>query len=886
MPILCFNLRFISIFYRQFSNFLYVLQRLSSSPSVPVRLCRNFFSFCLFILLFVLAHTVLPAQNTATVTGVITDASDGSPVELVSVFIKGEGKGVVSDESGRFAIVVPAGRRLTLGFRRVAYKESSTDVLPLTAGARFVLSVALVPTQSNLEVVISERRLDEGGMVKEKNIEALKLLPTTTGNLESVLPHIALGANTGTGGELSAQYQVRGGNYDENLVYVNDFEIYRPQLIRQGQQEGLTFPNIDLVRDLSFSSGGFQARYGDKLSSVLDVKYKRPDSLRASASASLLGASAHLEGSVKSKKDQYRAFRYLLGGRYKTTRVLLGSLDLEGEYVPNFSDVQAYLTYDLNRDWQIGAIGNLNRSVYRFKPQSLARAFGLIDYALQLRTLFNGQQLDDFTQSMTGVSLTYLPDREHNPLYHKLLATTWRSQENERFDILGDYILGELEENLGSDNFGEIVNILGSGTQHTWVRNYLRADVRNVEYRGGIELQNDRPDASLTRSHFLNWQLRWQNEQILDRINEWERLDSALYSLPYDTLALHIRRALKTRNSLNSNRISGFFQDTWTWRKDGRREFSLTAGIRGQYWDLNGEGFITPRVQALFKPLHTRRDLSWRLATGLYYQPAFYRELRAPDGTVNTDVRAQKSAHVVGGFNYDFLWGKRRPVKMRLIAEAYFKSMWDLVSYDLDNVRIRYSGRNDSRGYATGLDVRLNGEFVKGAESWINVSLLRTRESLTGVQHQIRKLGDRTGTPVEDVPRPTDRFFNVSMFFQDYLRKNKNARMHLNLTVGSGLPFGIPENNIIYRNPYRFAAYHRVDIGFSLLLWEKNRRARHPRHFLRFTRNTWVSFEVFNLLKVANEASNTWIKTIENTQYAIPNYLTGRRLNLRVRMDF
>ncbi len=832
------------------------------------------------------AGASLFAQNTATVAGRITDASNEQPVELVTVYVKGGNTAVTSDESGKFAIQVPADQRLVLGFRRVAYKESSADILPLAPGARFVLDVALAPTESNLEVVIQERRLDDGGMVKEKNLADLRLLPSTTGNLESVLPSIALGTTTGTGGELSAQYQVRGGNYDENLVYVNDFEIYRPQLVRAGQQEGLTFPNIDLVRDLSFSSGGFQAKYGDKLSSVLDVKYKRPDSLRASVSGSLLGASAHLEGSWKPKKDGYRAFRYLVGGRYKTTRLLLGSLDVKGEYVPDFTDVQTYLTYDINRDWQIAAIGNYNRSQYRYIPESLKRAFGLIDYALQIRTAFEGQEVDDFTQAMGGVSLTYLPDRERNPLYHKFLASTWRSQENERFDILGYYILGEIEENLGADDFGEIVNVLGEGVQHTWVRNYLTADVRNVEYKGGIELQRDAADLGLTRSHFLQWSVKWQNESILDKINEWERLDSALYSLPYDTTQLLVRRTLKTRNTLNSNRYSFFFQDTWTWRKDGLREFQVSAGLRGQYWDLNRDFFVTPRAQLLYKPLNTRKDLSYRLAAGLYYQPPFYRELRAPDGVVNTDVVAQKSAHVVAGFTYDFLWGRYRPVKMRLITEVYYKQMWDLVSYDVDNVRVRYSGLNDSRGYAAGFDVRLNGEFVPGAESWVNLSLLRTREQIDGVQHMRRDVGQREGYVVKDVPRPTDRFLTLSMFFQDYLRHNKNFKMHMNLTVGTGLPFGLPDNNIVYRNPYRFSPYHRVDIGFSLLLWDQSWRGRRPNHFLRFTRNTWVSFEVFNLMKVSNEASNTWIKTIYNTQYAIPNYLTGRRLNLRFRMDF
>lgn len=838
-------------------------------------------------LLLALLPLALSAQQTATVFGRITDAAnEQQPVELVTVYIKGGNTAVSTDEKGNYAIQVPAGQRLTLGFRRVAYKESSADILPLEAGARFGLDVALAPVESNLEVVIRDRRLDDAGMVRERKIETLKLLPSSTGNLESVLPHIALGANTGAGGELTSQYQVRGGNYDENLVYVNDFEIYRPQLVRAGQQEGLTFPNLDLVRDLSFSSGGFQAKYGDKMSSVLDIKYKRPDSLRASANASLLGASAHLEGSLRPRKDNYRAFRYLVGARYKTTRTLLGSLDVQGEYVPDFYDVQTYLTYDLNRDWQLSLIGNYNRSVYKFQPESLERAFGLIDFALQIRTAFEGQEVDDFTQAMGGVSLTYLPDRERNPLFHKFLASTWRSQENERFDILGYYILGELENNLGSDDFGEIVNILGTGTQHTWIRNYLTADVTNAEYRGGIELQNDRTDAGLTRSHFLQWSVKWQNEQITDKINEWERLDSALYSLPYDTNFLFVRRVLKTRNDLGSNRFSAFFQDTWTWRQDGVREFQVTAGLRGQYWDLNGGWFVTPRAQMLYKPLNIRKDISYRLAAGLYYQPPFYRELRRLDGVVNTNVQAQKSAHVVGGFTYDFLWGKRRPVKMRLITEAYYKQMWDLVSYDLDNVRIRYAGANDSRGYATGLDVRLNGEFVKGAESWVNLSFLRTREAIDGIQHQIREVGDREGRPVSDVPRPTDRFFTFSTFFQDYLRRNENIRMHLNFTVGSGLPFGVVDNNVVYRNPYRFKPYHRVDIGFGFQLWKHEWRDRKPRHFLRFTRNTWASLEVFNLMKVANEASNTWIKAITNVQYAIPNYLTGRRINVRIRMDF
>lgn len=836
------------------------------------------------IALLTLPHLVR-GQQSAVVSGQVTDAAQQQPVELATVFIKDGQTAVTTDERGRFAIQVPAGQRLVLGVRRVGYQDAYADVLPLASGARFSLDIAMAPTASNLEVVVRERRLDDGGMVREQKIEALRFLPSTTGNLESVLPSIALGTSSGTGGELSAQYQVRGGNYDENLVYVNDFEIYRPQLIRAGQQEGLTFPNIDLLRDLSFSSGGFQTKYGDKLSSVLDVKYKRPDSTRASIGGSLLGANAHVEGSLPSKKDPYRSFRYLLGARYKTTRLLLGSLDVRGEYVPDFTDVQAYLTYDINRDWQVGLIGNFNRSVYSFRPQSLARAFGLIDFALQLRTAFSGQEVDDFTQAMGGLSLTYLPQRERNPVFHKILYSAWRSDENERFDIIGDYILGELDANLGSDNFGQIVNVLGTGTQQTFIRNYLDVGVQNAEYKGGIELQSDKTDQGLVRSHFLQWSVKWQHESIQDRINEWERLDSALYSLPYDTTQLLVFGVLKTRNNLASNRLSAYFQDTWTWRKEGLREWQLSAGVRAQYWDLNGEAFITPRAQMLFKPLNTRRDISYRLATGLYYQPGFYRELRRPNGQVNTDLQAQKSAHVVGGLTYDFLMGRKRPVKMRMITEMYFKRMWDLVSYDIDNVRIRYAGENDSEGYAVGWDMRINGQFVQGAESWINLSVLRTREHLYGIQHQVRKVGQREGQPVNNVPRPTDRLFNLSMFFQDYLPRNENIRMHLNLTVGGGLPFGIPNNNIVFRNPYRFSPYHRVDAGFGFQLWKEAWRERKPNHFLRHTRSVWAAIEVFNLLAVANEASNVWIKAIDNRQYAIPNYLTGRRVNLRFRVD-
>ena len=373
---------------------------------------------------------------------------------------------------------------------------------------------------------------------------------------------------------------------------------------------------------------------------------------------------------------------------------------------------------------------------------------------------------------------------------------------------------------------------------------------------------------------------------IDDLINEWERLDSAGYSLNYDTNSVQLFNVLKTENYLSTNRFSGFLQNTFTSRKESVGEWRISAGVRASYWDLNKELLISPRGQILFKPLKGKADVSFRLAGGLYFQPPFYRELRRIDGSINEDLKAQKSLHVVGGFTWDFYLGKRNPKKFRFISEAFYKSLWDLVSYDIENVRIRYAGENDATGYAAGIDLRLNGEFVPGAESWINLSFLRTRENLDNIQHLERELGQEEATPVEDVPRPTDRFMNISVFFQDYLPKNENFKMHLNLTVGTGLPFGLRGNNRIFRNTYRFEPYHRVDIGFSLALWNHDRRKERPKHPLRFSRNAWISLEVFNLMEVQNQAGNTWIKTIFNQQYAIPNYLTSRRINLRLRMDF
>lgn len=850
--------------------------------------------FYLTFLLSIVSYWAM-AQN-ATIYGKIVDEKGETLINATIYIDKKESSGTVSDENGLYEINIPANKRVKIVYSYTGYATYNITTEKLKEGARQKLDITLQSKDEEISgaTVTGDRIIEEGGMIRE-GAENLRVLPNSTGNVESMLPGIGLGVTAGQGGgSLSSQYSVRGGNYDENLVYVNDFEIYRPQLIRAGQQEGLTFPNLDLIRDLSFSSGGFDPRYGDKLSSVLDIRYKRPTETAGSVEMSLLGASAHMEGSRAFSKDTsgYKRFRYLVGTRYKTNKYILGSLDTKGEYTPNFVDVQGYFTFDLTREWQMGIIGNYNRSQYNFIPVSRSSAFGLIDYALQLTTVFEGQERDDFTTFMGGLSFSYVPEKRDNPLYMKFLASSYQSDENERIDIIGDYLIGQIESDLGSDDYGEVVAVLGTGTQHLFVRNYLTSNVTNAEFKGGVEFKKETlPSLDLTKdeneveplvnSHFLQWGAKFQNEIINDKLNEWERLDSAGYSLPFSDQQVFIQSVLKTENNLSSNRFSAYIQDTWTRSRDSMN-LSLTYGVRAQYWDLNKEFIVSPRAQLLYQP-RTKNDMAIRVATGMYYQPPFYREMRNIEGVVNTDLLSQKSIHAVLGYNLDFKIGK---TPFKFITEVYYKHMWDLVSYELDNVRIRYSGENDARGYAAGIDLRLNGEFVPGEESWINLSFLRTRERLDGIQHYKFEVGSTDTVFVNDVARPTDQLMFLSIFFQDHLPKNPNFKTHINLTVGTGWPFGIPNNNIEPRNTYRFSPYHRVDIGFSFKLWNESWKEKWSKNPLRFTKNTWLSLEAFNLMKVSNQASNTWIKTIYGSQFAVPNYLTSRRINLRLRMEF
>lgn len=832
----------------------------------------------IFLLIFSLFSCVLFAQNIATLSGTVYDMDNKKPVDFATVHIKGTQIVTETDLKGNFKLTIPANKSVILVCNRVGYFEKEVTISKTIKNTIRKVEFYILSKESNLDITIRDSRMKDLGMVREET-EVLTIMPTTSGNLESVLPSIALGASGGSAGELSSQYNVRGGNYDENLIYVNDFEIFRPQLIRSGQQEGLTFPNMDLIKDLSFSSGGFQPKYGDKLSSVLDVRYKRPDLKKHSVSFSLLGASAHTEGKLNVFG---KPLRYLFGGRYKTSKYLLGSLDLKGEYQPNHGDIQAYLTYDLNQHWQIELLSNYNISQYNFVPKSGSSTtgnIGLNGFNIRLNTLYEGAERDQFLNAMTGLGLTYLSNREKNPFFLKLLVAGYRGKEEENFDIIGRYRLSEIETNLGAENVGEEINVLGAGTQHRYARNRLESTIWNIQHRGGIDLGQNQHS-----SHFIQWNAKVQHEVFRDNLKEWERLDSSGYSLPYSTDGVYLPFYLKTKNTTNEYRFTSFIQDTYAYQ-DSIKEIKVILGARLNYWTWNKELFVSPRFQFLYKPLNWSSDLSFKIAAGLYSQPPFYRELRRPDGTLNRDIKSQKSAHFVVGLTYDFMWKKVSEKPLRLITEIYCKPLWDIIPYDVDNVRIQYQGENVATGYAFGIDARINGEFVPGAESWINFSLLRTRESWKGIEHFDY---DEEGKQivVKNVPRPSDQLFAMNMFFQDYLPKMPKFKAHLNLALGTGLPFGFKGDNIVNRNPFRFAGYKRVDIGFSYLLWNDDWLLSKPSHPLRWTRNAWISLEVFNLMNISNIASYNWIKSIYNVQYPIPNRLTSRRINLKLRFDF
>ena len=829
--------------------------------------------------LLVIATATVSAQTTALLSGKVRD-TNGTPIEFANVFVRSLGVGTTTDSKGNYSIELNPGEDLLIEASFTTYEAASMKIT-LKAGQIKIQNFTLQPRELQGVTIRDER--NRGTTLQPVPIKNIKMLPSVQQGIESILTS-QLGVKVNN--ELSSNYSVRGGSFAENLVYVNDIEVYRPLLARSGEQEGLSFPNPDMVGSIYFSAGGFDARYGDKMSSVLDIQYKRPRSFGGSFSASLLGGSLSLENASKNGR-----FTQITGVRYLTNQYLLGSLDTQGDYQPNFVDVQTYLTYDITDTWEIGFLGNYSNNQFKFVPGTRETQFGSINEALRFTVFFEGQEVTSFETFFGAVTTENRPNQNTRL---KFTASAFRTFENETFDILGEYFLDELERDLGADEFGNVVRNRGVGAYLEHGRNRIDATVLSLQHRGFKTIDNK----------YLQWGLTWNGEEVNDRLSEWTYIDSAGFSVPIAPgNAIQLQDVIKASNKITSNRVMAYAQNRWDWQNDREDIFSATIGIRGNYWDYNNQLVISPRGTVSWKPRiikqindsTTRRtDVVYRFSTGYYYQPPFYRELRDIAGNLNPEIRAQRAIHFVLGADVNFqMW--ERPFKF--ITEAYYKALSDLVPYEIDNVRLRYYGNNDSKGYATGLDMKINGEFIPGIESWATLSFLNTREDLLNDQYteyynsdgDVISPGFSSNTTAVDsaiffpgyIPRPTDQLIYFGLFFQDEMPSIPSFKVHLSVLFGSGLPFGPPDFER-YKDVERFRAYRRVDIGFS-----KDLMPNRPDKGLFKNFNTAVlSLEVWNLLDINNTISYTWIRESGGRQYGVPNFLTSRRLNLKLAVSF
>jgi hypothetical protein len=811
----------------------------------------------LFALLFLLLSATAFAQN-ATIYGTVKD-EQGKGIELVTIAVEGTGFGTNTNPEGKFEMEVPAGKKITIVFNNVSFELEKKN-MTLTEGERRNIDVSLRKRTNTLTEFIKrdDRTRYEAGSVQIDPRKA-NLIADPSGGIEALLKTFV-----GNHNELTSQYNVRGGNYDENLVYVNDFEIYRPFLVRSGQQEGLSFINADLVSGVNFSIGGFQAKYGDKMSSVLDITYRKPTTFKGGVMLSLLGANIHLEGASKNQK-----LTYLVGLRQKTNQYLLQSQPTKGVYNPSFTDVQTLINYHLSKKWEVEVIGNYARNRFSYYPEEQTTSFGVINQAYQLRVFYNGGEIDQFDSRFGGISTTYHPTEK---LKLKLLASSFQTNERETYDISGEYLLGELETDLGKENFGQIKTYLGTGLIQNYARNYLKVNVTNLAHRGSLD----------AKKHFINWGLDASITSISDKLHEWERRDSAGYTQPYLPKDLVMMRLYSSSTTLDYTRLSGYLQDNF--RVNDSLDLTISAGVRFNYSLLNNELVVSPRLQLAYKP-EWKRDIVFKLAGGLYAQPAFYREMRDLDGKVNKELKAQKSMHIVAGTDYNFKM-YNRPFK--LTTEFYYKKLWDIVPYEYDNVRIRYFGQNNAVGYAYGGEVRLYGDLVKDATSWVSIGMMKTSEDVTDDKIEVKSKtgGDSITIYPGYVPRPTDQRFMLGTYFEDYLPNNKNFKAHINLMYATGLPFGPPDKKR-YGDTLRIPDYKRVDIGFSALLLDGARTNRPSHSFFRSLESIWASLEVFNLLGIQNTLSYSWIQDqTSGKTYAVPNRLTSRLLNVKLVVNF
>ena len=862
--------------------------------------------------IFSLLLSAAVLAQTAEINGVIVDET-GEGLPNVNILITGEDVFLseLSDTNGRFKISVPVDTDLKIEFSFIG--KTKVRKANLKDGEKKTYRIVLPLSTSLGDVnVDGENRTVFANELKPKLINKI---PSINNDISSVVLYQGLGVSVTS--ELGSSYNVRGGNFDENLVYVNDIEVYRPFLVRAGQQEGLSFPNPDMINSMQFSSGGFEARYGDKLSSVLDIQYTRPSEFSGSVMASLLGGSLHLEDQSKNE-----LFTYNTGFRYKSNSYVLGSLDTQGDYNPNYIDFQTYLTYRPAKDspWNFDVLGNYSRNRYNFVPQSRETNIGNINEALRLTIFFDGQERSQFETGFGAISANYIPS--YGTLL-KFQLSAFKTQESETFDILGQYFLDELERDLGSDGFGDVLQGLGVGSFLEHGRNYLDASVITLNHKGIKHFRNEKEDFQKIR-----WGVRVQRETIDDQLREWVYLDSVGFSTPVNpSNQILLNDVIIAQNKVESMRTMAYAQYERGGRLTNGADWTTSSGIRANYWTFNNDVVVSPRAVFSYKPNKYKlatdsagkskkvyKDILYKFSAGYYYQPPFYREMRRFNGSINETIKAQRSIHVVAGTDYNFkAWD--RPFKFK--GELFYKRLGRIIPYEIDNVRIRYYADDIAKGYTAGADFLVNGEFIEGIQSWVRVSFLSSKENIENdsFTNYINTDGDiivpgftfnqeiADSVLVEPgvIRRPTDQAFTFSMFFQDEMPSYPDWKVQLTAFYGTNLPYGPPGNtradDILKTPPYR-----RVDVGLSRTLFSQrtldlekaldedsdltdDRRDEilGEKHTLK---SGFVSLEFFNLLGINNTINYTWIEAVNGRQYAIPNFLTGRRINLKLVLEF
>ncbi|MEO8960526.1 MAG: carboxypeptidase-like regulatory domain-containing protein, partial [Ginsengibacter sp.] len=745
----------------------------------------------LMVFIFLLLNTipVNAQQKTAYVSGRVMDENEDL-LPGATVTILGKTNGILTSDSGTYRIKVPAVKAFALVYSHSGFRDEQKNFY-LSDQEEEKVTVRLIRTGKTLETVVisNDKTRTETGLVKI-NPKSVVTLPSVIGGVEGLIK-ILVGSNN----ELTSQYAVRGGNYDENLIYINDFEIFRPYLVRNGQQEGLSFINPELVKNINFYTGGFQAKYGDKISSVLDIQYKKPDTFAGSVYISALEQGLHLEGSSKNEK-----LTWLIGVRNKTNRNLLSSQETKGNYVPSASDLQAFLSYKVSKKSQLELLGILSGSRFSLIPESAQKSTAVITPLftanIGLDIYFEGQEKDSYKNNLLGISLLQNINKR---VKLKWMASRYGDNENENFDIAGAYLFGERNFDKTQVDFGKITNPLGAGLYQNYARNQLNIQVYNLSHKGSYG----------EGKHFIQWGTGVDHTIISDQLNEWELQDSAGYSLPYNPNEVNLSNVLKSKADLTIDKYTGYVQDNIR-LISGVRDVTLQAGVRFNYNSLNKEFLVSPRTQISYKP-NWKKDIIFKASAGIYDQPPFYREMRRHDGTVNTVLRSQKSIQYVAGFDYNLSHGDR---PMRITTEAYYKSLTDVVPYDIENIRIRYFGENDAKAYATGIEARLFTELVKDAESWFSIGISQTKENLDNDFYYTYKntsgeiitpksadqiIADSVKTDIGYVRRPSDRLITMGLYLQDYLSTNKNFKVHLNMIYGSNMSYNIP-GNPKYRN--------------------------------------------------------------------------------------